>query len=208
MGIPEPKNVNFLVVTIASWVGLRPIFPQKHIYIYISSPPKTIANIRQTPEVQANPPTSWICFVFVVAMRDMELEESLVRYGCFQNNGIPKSSILIGFSLINHPFWWFSPYFWFNTHIISVNYKKSFNRFWRLFWTQWNTYSTTFYNYPCFAKNHSCLESLAISELHQLVVSTHLKNISQIGSFPQIGMKIKNIWNHHPVHCILLATQR
>ena len=32
-----------------------------------------------------------------------------------------------------------------------------------------------------------------------LVVSTHLKNISQIGSFPQVGMKIKNIWNHHPV---------
>ena len=32
-----------------------------------------------------------------------------------------------------------------------------------------------------------------------LVVSTHLKNISQRGSFPQIGMKIKNIWNHHPV---------
>ncbi len=30
-----------------------------------------------------------------------------------------------------------------------------------------------------------------------LVVSTHLKNISQIGSFPQVGMKIKNICNHH-----------
>ena len=29
------------------------------------------------------------------------------------------------------------------------------------------------------------------------VVLTHLKNISQIGSFPQIGMKIKNIWKHH-----------
>ena len=29
------------------------------------------------------------------------------------------------------------------------------------------------------------------------MVSTHLKNISQIGSFPQVGMKIKNIWNHH-----------
>ena len=28
--------------------------------------------------------------------------------------------------------------------------------------------------------------------------SSHLKNISQIGSFPQVGMKIKNIWNHHP----------
>ena len=30
------------------------------------------------------------------------------------------------------------------------------------------------------------------------MASTHLKNISQIGSFPQVGMKIKNIWNHHP----------
>ena len=33
---------------------------------------------------------------------------------------------------------------------------------------------------------------------HWLVVSTHLKNISQIGSFPPVGVKIKNIWNHHP----------
>ena len=28
---------------------------------------------------------------------------------------------------------------------------------------------------------------------HWLVVSTHLKNISQIGSFPQVGVKIKNV---------------
>ena len=33
-----------------------------------------------------------------------------------------------------------------------------------------------------------------------LVFSTHLKNISQIGSFPQVGMKIKNIGNHHLEH--------
>ena len=32
-----------------------------------------------------------------------------------------------------------------------------------------------------------------------LVVPTHLKNISQNGNLPQIGVKIKNIWNHHPV---------
>ena len=32
------------------------------------------------------------------------------------------------------------------------------------------------------------------------MVSTHLKNISQIGSFPQVGAKIKNIWNHHLVY--------
>ena len=31
------------------------------------------------------------------------------------------------------------------------------------------------------------------------MVSTPLQNISQIGSFPQVGVKIKNIWNHHPV---------
>ena len=29
------------------------------------------------------------------------------------------------------------------------------------------------------------------------LVSTPLKNISQIGSFPQVGVKIKNLWNHH-----------
>ena len=30
-----------------------------------------------------------------------------------------------------------------------------------------------------------------------LVVSTHLKHTSQIGSSPQAGVKIKNVWNHH-----------
>ena len=29
------------------------------------------------------------------------------------------------------------------------------------------------------------------------MVSTHIKNISQIGSFPQVRVKIKDIWNHH-----------
>ena len=37
-----------------------------------------------------------------------------------------------------------------------------------------------------------------VKPISGLVVSTHLKNISQIGSFPQVGMNIKNIWNHHP----------
>ena len=35
--------------------------------------------------------------------------------------------------------------------------------------------------------------------LYYLVVSTHLKNISQIGWSPQVGVKIKNVWNHHLV---------
>ena len=29
------------------------------------------------------------------------------------------------------------------------------------------------------------------------MVSTHLKNICQNGNLPQIGVKIKNLWNHH-----------
>ena len=41
------------------------------------------------------------------------------------------------------------------------------------------------------------------SQFLWLVVSTPLKNISsqigQIGNLPQVGVKIKNIWNHHLV---------
>ena len=36
-----------------------------------------------------------------------------------------------------------------------------------------------------------------LGEHDWLVVSTHLKNISQNGNLPQIGVKIKNIWKHH-----------
>ena len=32
-----------------------------------------------------------------------------------------------------------------------------------------------------------------------LMVSTHLKNISQMGNLPQTMVKITNIWNHHLV---------
>ena len=35
------------------------------------------------------------------------------------------------------------------------------------------------------------------SEISLLVVSTQLKNMSQNGNLPQIGVKIKNNWNHH-----------
>ena len=45
-----------------------------------------------------------------------------------------------------------------------------------------------------------------ISTNHWLVVSTHLKNISQIGSFPQVGVKITNLWNHHPDHLLYIQS--
>ena len=44
--------------------------------------------------------------------------------------------------------------------------------------------------------------SCFLGDVIWLVVSTHLKNISQIGSFPQVRVKIKHIkhiWNHQPV---------
>ena len=39
--------------------------------------------------------------------------------GVSKNRGTPKSSILIGFSIINHPFWG-TPIFG-NTHMIVIN---------------------------------------------------------------------------------------
>ena len=41
------------------------------------------------------------------------------------------------------------------------------------------------------------LDSAPTSRDNWLVVSTHLKNISQMGHLPQIGVKIKNGSNHH-----------
>ena len=39
--------------------------------------------------------------------------------GVSKNRGTPKSSILIGFSIINHPFRGFSPYFWKHPYLYS-----------------------------------------------------------------------------------------
>ncbi len=52
--------------------------------------------------------------------------------GCFQNRGTPKSSILIGFSIINHPFWRFSPYFW--KHPVEDDSKHHTSQCWSFFW--------------------------------------------------------------------------
>ena len=43
-----------------------------------------------------------------------------IYMGVSKNNGTPKSSILIGFSIINHPFWG-TPIFG-NTHIVVCCY--------------------------------------------------------------------------------------
>ena len=44
---------------------------------------------------------------------DLEDQTSKAQMGVSNNRGTPKSSILIGFSIINHPFWGTPmPYFW------------------------------------------------------------------------------------------------
>ena len=48
--------------------------------------------------------------------------------GVSKNSGTPKPSILIGFSIINHPFWG-TPIFG-NTHMVSTHYLQGFHTCW------------------------------------------------------------------------------
>ena len=41
--------------------------------------------------------------------------------GVSKNRGTPKSSILIGVSVINHPFWGKHPYFWKHPYVASIS---------------------------------------------------------------------------------------
>ena len=43
--------------------------------------------------------------------------KKIKHVGVSKYRGTPKSSILIGFSIINHPFWGFSSIFGGNTHV-------------------------------------------------------------------------------------------
>ena len=53
---------------------------------------------------------------------------------------------------------------------------------------------------PCPETVHTVSES----KLNWLVVSTPLKKYArQIGSFPQVGVKMKNLWNHHLVFSVM-----
>ncbi len=62
----------------------------------------------------------WVDIIFICTFR-IYVHTPWFRYwdmGVSKNNGTPKSSILIGFSIMNHPFWGFSPYFWVDIHIL------------------------------------------------------------------------------------------
>ena len=51
-------------------------------------------------------------------------------------------------------------------------------------------------------------DSVILDSLKAIVISgwwfqPHLKNISQSGNLPQVGVKMKNIWNHQPVIIVI-----
>ena len=49
--------------------------------------------------------------LYIIKIQYIIAERLIDFIGVSKNRGTPKSSILIGFSIINHPFWVFSPYF-------------------------------------------------------------------------------------------------
>ncbi len=50
--------------------------------------------------------------IIIGKFQSQVLRTNMCDMGVSNNRGTPKSSILIGFSIINHPFWGVSPYFW------------------------------------------------------------------------------------------------
>ena len=79
----------------------------------------------QTPRLQICPPYTFSQNVgpqrwWYLGM-SMELRNYII-YGCFQTLGTPKSSILIGFSITNHPFW--GTHIVGNTHMLIYIFGK------------------------------------------------------------------------------------
>ena len=69
--------------------------------------------------------TAWDETVLFLQLRDWIREYHHMGVNPKIGGKPPKSSILLQFSIINHPFWGeFSPYFWFNTHIHTISTKK------------------------------------------------------------------------------------
>ena len=63
----------------------------------------------------------------------MYFQEELLYMGVSKNNGTPKSSILMGFSIINHPFLGYH-YFW--KHSYDMNLEQPI-----LFWVPTDSFS-------------------------------------------------------------------
>ena len=115
-----------------------------------------------------------------------------------ENSGTPKSSILIGFSIKNHPFWGIYPYFWrhpyqfLKKHIISSFLPTQLHLEIRLIWSQLPSCENPV---GWYSDLHLPKSLTPVSTMLRtgwwFQLSTHLKNISHIGNLPQIGVNIK-----------------
>ena len=68
--------------------------------------------------------SAMLCKIYVSAQnRSTFFKEVNLDMGVSKNSGTPKSSILIGFSIINHPFWGTSIFG--NTHFFLADFSRS-----------------------------------------------------------------------------------
>ena len=114
-----------------------------------------------------------------------------------ENSGTPKSSIFIGFSIMNHPFW--GTLIFGNTHI-QVFVKKYHFKFsanpaasWdHTIWSQLPSCENPvgWYSDLDLPKSLTPVSTM-LRTGWWFQLSTHLKNISHIGNLPQIGVNIK-----------------
>ena len=93
-----------------------------------------------------------------------------------ENSGTPKSSILIGFSIIilEYPSFWKHPYV--NEYIVRDRFPL--NMILLVGFPNWG------YNFEI--RVSMVVKSILVSIFDSLVVSNHLENISQNGNLPQI----------------------
>ena len=102
--------------------------------------------------------------------------------GVSKNNGIPKSSILIGFSITNHPFWG-TPIFG-NTHLYR-DYNKLVGGL---------TNSKSTLKMDGWKMTIFCWEGILVS---WWLNHPFEKQARQIGTFPQVGVKVKKSVKPH-----------
>ena len=83
-----------------------------------------------------------------------------------------KSSIELGFSIINHPFWRFSPYFWKHTFVTKMGVKWGWTYKWPniFFWGR-VIYNPTYGGYPL-VNDHIAIAGMtspfSIGSIHRL----------------------------------------
>ena len=128
------------------------------------------------------------------------------QMGVSKNRCTPKSSILIGFSLIfTIHFGGFYPNFWKHPNMITTDCPPVSNDLRGILFPNF-FYSPDPISRVCSTLFHLSQRRLGVDKFagfprfggnewkpSWLVVSSHLKNISQNGNLPQVGVKIKNI---------------